>query len=147
MKHTTFHKKLPNKELLNKLIKTNVLLLFNDYSIMGTKIYDYLGLKRKILFCFANDLEASKIKEKHYNIDEKGSPNEKMQSYLIQQTNSGVIVKDTKELKEVLTNLVKEFKLMKKIEIRSKNTSQFSRKLRAKELSILIKETINTYKE
>lgn len=147
MKHTTFHKKLPNKELLNKLIKTNVLLLFNDYSIMGTKIYDYLGLKRKILFCFTNDLEASKIKEKHYNIDEKDSPNEKMQSYLIQQTNSGVIVKDTKELKEVLTNLVQEFKLMKKIETRSKNTNQFSRKLRAKELSILIKETINTYKE
>ena len=145
-KHTTFHKKLPNKELLNKLIESNVLLLFNDYSIMGTKIYDYLGLRRKILFCFTNDIEASKIKEKHYNINEKGSPNKKMQSELIKKTNSGIIVKDTKELKEVLTNLVHEFKLTKKIVSHSKNTHLFSRKLRAKELSTLIKETIDTYK-
>ncbi len=37
---------------------------------MGTKIYDYLGLKRKILFCFTADENALILKDKYYKIDE-----------------------------------------------------------------------------
>ena len=90
---TKFYPKIPNAELLKKLAESNVLLLFNYYSFMGTKIYDYLGLRRKILFCFTNDKDALKLKAKHYNIDESLNSNKELQSDLIRESKSGALVK------------------------------------------------------
>ena len=56
--------KTHNNLLLQELAKNNVVLLFNDYSILGTKIFDYIGIKRTILLCYANDDEANKLKKK-----------------------------------------------------------------------------------
>ena len=58
--------KLPNGELLEQLAKDNVLLLFNYYQFTGTKIYDYLGLKRKILMCYEHCEEAEILKQQYY---------------------------------------------------------------------------------
>jgi glycosyltransferase involved in cell wall biosynthesis len=52
---TKFFPKLPNQKLLVELARSNVLILFNDYSFLGTKIYDYLGVNRLILLCFTNE--------------------------------------------------------------------------------------------
>ena len=49
--------------LLEKLAVNNIFLLFNYYSYMGTKIYDYLGLKRLILLCYDNDENQSAERE------------------------------------------------------------------------------------
>ena len=58
-----FIKRLPNEILMNNLLKSNLLLLFNDYNLMGTKIYNYLVTKRKILLCFKNDEFANNLKK------------------------------------------------------------------------------------
>lgn len=137
-----FFKRMPNKDLLNKLGEDNVLLLFNYYSFMGTKIYDYLGMKRKILFCFTNDEEALILKEKFYDIDESSSPNFRLQADLIEQTESGILVKNNKHLKEVLTELSEEFFKTGRINCNSKKFERFSRKLQTKKLSELLFQSI-----
>ena len=137
-----YFKRMPNKDLLYKLGTENILLLFNYYSFMGTKIYDYLGMNRKILFCFTDDQEALVLKKKFYDIDESSSPNYRLQADLIEKTESGILVKNNIHLKEVLTTLAEEFYSTGRITSNSKNFEQFSRKLRAKQLSEILSQSI-----
>ena len=129
---------MSNKDLLTKLANDNLLLLFNYYSFMGTKIYDYLGIQRKILLCFTEDKEALQLKKMYYNTDEKDSPNLNMQADLIKETNSGIIIKNQEDLKEIFLNLLNEFERNKFIVCNSHNTEQFSRKLQTKKLAEII---------
>ncbi len=138
--HVQFYNRMSNKDLLYKLANNNVLLLFNYYSFMGTKIYDYLGIKRKILFCFTNDKVALDLKNKYYHIDESDSPNLNMQADLIQETNSGVLVSNHEQLKVEFINLCNEFAKHKKIECNSINTQKFSRRLQVEILSTTFKK-------
>ena len=141
LKDTVFiHEKLPNKDLVNELRKNNLLLLFNDYSILGTKIYDYLAVKRKILFLYSNDQEALKLKEKYYNLDDRDSQNNHLQEDIIRETNSGIIVENEQQLKKTLLDLIKEFKENKKIVCNSKGIEKYSRKLQTQKLATLIHE-------
>ena len=140
-----FHPRIPNEQLLKTLAESNVLLLFNYYSFMGTKIYDYLGLQRKILFCFTADENALILKDKYYKIDEKSNLNKELQSDLIKESESGVLVKNADHLKEVLMDIFLEFKQTKKIKCESKNVSQFSREFRVKELADLIWKNISSH--
>ena len=94
--------KLPNHALMEKLAISNVMLLFNYYAYTGTKIYDYLAIRRKILFCYSNDKEAIALKKQFYNIEESAEDNTSIQKEIIQSTNSGVIVKDANHLLDVL---------------------------------------------
>jgi hypothetical protein len=140
-----FNPRIPNSELLRKLAESNALLLFNYYSFMGTKIYDYLGLKRKILFCFTEDENAQKLKDKYYTIDESLNTNTELQSDLIKNSKSGVLVRNADELKDVLMDLLLEFKETKNIKCESQNIDQFSREFRVKELSEIIIKNIPSH--
>ena len=140
--HIAFHPKQSNEELLFMLAKSNALLLFNDYSIMGTKIYDYIGLKRKIIFCFANDKEAMILKEKHYRIDDSHNRERKLQSDLINRTNSGIVVQNSGELNNVILNLLNELEEFNKINCPSIDIDEFSRKKGVSELANVIKSLI-----
>ena len=140
-----FHPRIPNEQLLKTLAESNVLLLFNYYSFMGTKIYDYLGLKRKILFCFTADENALILKDKYYKIDESLNANTELQSHLIKNSKSGVIVSNADKLKEVLMQLFLEFKETKNIKCESQNVEQFSREFRVKELADLIEKNISSH--
>lgn len=135
-----FLPKIPNGELLQKVSKDNVLLLFNYYQFTGTKIYDYLGLKRRILLCFENDREANKLKEKYYfkTIETDICP----QIDIINETNSGIIVKDAAHLKEVLEELYAEFEEKGFIACHSIGVEKYSRKIQVEKLAELIKEII-----
>jgi hypothetical protein len=132
-----FLPKIPNGELLHKVAKDNVLLLFNYYQFTGTKIYDYLGLKRRILLCFENDKEANKLKEQYYfkTIETDISP----QIEIINETNSGIIVKDVEHLKEVLKELYAEFEEKGFIACDSVGVEQYSRKIQVERLAEVIK--------
>ena len=61
--YVCFYPKMDNYNLMKELRKSNLLLLFNYYSFMGTKIYDYLAAKRLIIFCFQNDKITLDLKE------------------------------------------------------------------------------------
>ncbi len=139
--------KMPNEKMLEKLASDNVFLLFNYYSYMGTKIYDYLGLKRRIILCYGDDEEASELKEKFYNMEEPGLDNEHLQEQVIEETNSGIVVKDANHLRSVLHKLYTEFETNGFIECSSVNIEKFSRKLQTGNLVNVIEKTLAIYKE
>jgi hypothetical protein len=130
--------KLPNEKLLQKLAADNAFLLFNHYSYMGTKIYDYLALKRLIILCYTDDAEANEIKRKYFRIEELDSESNSLQADLIKETNSGIIVKDSEHLSRVLQELYTEFKAKGHLACNSINIDQYSRKIQAQKLAEIL---------
>ncbi|MBP5412864.1 MAG: glycosyltransferase [Bacteroidales bacterium] len=130
--------RMENIELMKKLAMNNVMLLFNDYSIMGTKIYDYLGVKRKIILCYSDDEEALLLKEKYYPIKELEGLSTHLQEDLINETHSGIIVKDKNHLAKVLADLYDEFCRTGSIECDSINTAKYSRRAGVGQLAEII---------
>ena len=133
-----FIQQIPNTELLKFLSKDNVLILFNYFQFTGTKIFDYLGIRRKILLCFEDDKEAKKLKDLYYfkNIEIEDCP----QIDIIKKTNSGIIVKDSDHLLSVLEELYTEFQATGQIACDSHGVEQYSRKIQVERLAELIKE-------
>ncbi|MBW7868852.1 MAG: glycosyltransferase [Brumimicrobium sp.] len=138
-----FHPRMKNLLLLREMAKSNVLLLFNYYSYMGTKIYDYLALNRKILLCFEDDMEAQMLKEKYYNMASISGLSESLQADLIHSTNSGIVVKDREQLEKVLDDLFEEFEQRKYIENHTIGAENYSRKIQTERLVKLLIEISN----
>lgn len=135
--------KIPNKQLIRELSKSNVLLLFNYYSMMGTKIYDYLALNRKIILCFEDDEEANLLKEKHFKFKSIKGLSESLQADLIRKTNSGVVVKDSEHLYTVLDDLYSEFEEKHYIENHTIGAENYSRKVQTEKLVNELKQIEN----
>jgi len=140
--NTFFTNKIPYHELLENLARDNVMLLFNYYSYMGTKIYDYIGLKRLIILCFSDDQEALLLKNKYFNIVESNNHSNQLQSDLIKETNSGIIIKDSNHLKVVLNELLIEYSTSGKISCNSINVDEYSRQHQVKNLAEIIHKTV-----
>jgi hypothetical protein len=130
--------RIENSMLMKELAKHNIMLLFNYYSFTGTKIYDYLGLKRLILFCYSNDAEALELKDKYYPIVEIEGVSAHLQEDLINETYSGIIVKDKNHLAKVLADLYDEFCRTGSIECNSINISKYSRREGTRRLAEII---------
>lgn len=140
LKHyVSIKSRLPNAELIKELSLNHVFLLFNDYSIVGTKIYDYLALQRKILLCYGNDPEAMQLKQKYYSIGEYKSGNQQAQATIINETNSGIVVQNATHLQAVLEELYKEFMQTGTIACNTKGFEKYSRKHQAERLAEIIK--------
>jgi len=133
------HPRIPNQDLLNKLAAENIMLLFNNFSFMGTKIFDYIGAKRKIILCYGNDKNSAELKAKFYSIVESEKFSNKLQEDLIRETNSGIIVENENHLKEVLFDLFIEFKQNGYIKCDSTGVENFSRKIQVEKLATIIK--------
>ncbi len=131
------YNKLPNGELLQSLAKDNVLLLFNYYNFTGTKIYDYLGLKRKIVLCYSDSEEARILKDKYYfhSIETDILP----QIDIINATKSGIIVRDSPHLLSTIEQLWKEFQSTGKIACNSIGVEKYSRKIQVEKLAEIVK--------
>ncbi len=132
--------RIPNDKLLTEIAPCNLMLLFNDYSIIGTKIYDYIGLKRAILLCYANDYEAFKLKEKYYTVDEVENLSQHLQEDLINETNGGYIAQDAAHLKVLLSQLYEEFVQTGEIKCHTQNVEKYSRRAQTEELAKIIKQ-------
>lgn len=133
------HKKISNGQILEELAKQNVMLLFNYYSYMGTKIFDYIGLKRSILFCYTDDIEANKLKSKYYDIDDVDNISSHLQEDLIKATNSGYLIKDSSQLLDKLEELYIEFTQTGIIKCNTINSEMYSRKYQVEKLAAIIK--------
>jgi hypothetical protein len=138
-KYVVIIPKLPNKILMEKLADANVMLLFNYYAYTGTKIYDYLAIRRKIIFCYSDDKEAIALKKQFYNIEESVEDNMSIQAEIIQSTNSGIIVKDANHLLEVLGELHQEFENTGSIACDSHGIEKYSRKIQVEKLAEIVK--------
>ncbi|MCS6818426.1 MAG: glycosyltransferase [Chitinophagales bacterium] len=130
--------KVPNRELLERLAACNVLLLFNYYSFTGTKIYDYLALKRRILLCFKDDPQANELKKRYYYIPTKKRLPEDLQERIIQYTHSGDVAKDANHLQQLLSAYVSELQSSGIISCTSRHVEEFSRALQTKKLAEFI---------
>jgi hypothetical protein len=133
-----FEPKMENSLVLEKMAASSLLLLFNYYSIIGTKIYDYLGLKRKILLCFSQDKYSEALKTKYYHINPRKGCSEKAQEDLILSTESGIVIKDPNHLKESLHIFLTEHKEKGFIKCNSINIDEFSRKNQTGKLAEII---------
>jgi hypothetical protein len=142
-----FYPRMDNTRLLENLRQADIFLLFNYYSVLGTKIYDYLALKRPILLCFANDSSANELKKKHYNLKEFPHLSNSLQADMITATNSGIIVRDAEHLKVVLQELWDEFQSRGYIECNSHGIEQYSRRRQTEKLAEVIKEVIEEYSQ
>ncbi len=142
--YVKIYPKIPNQELLNKLPTYNIMLLLNYYSFSGTKIYDYLAIKRSILMCYSNDPDAIILKEKFYPQEETEGLSQTIQEDIINETNSGIVAKDYNHLYQILENLHNEFEKKGKIECNSINIEQYSRKTQTAKLANIILETISS---
>jgi hypothetical protein len=136
----TIYPKTENEELVKKLAESNVFLLFNDYSILGTKIFTYIGIRRRIILCFSDDPEANKLKDKYYNLEEFESESKQLQENLMHETNAGIIVKNEIHLEETILLLKKEFDEFGSISCNSTGIEKYSRKKQAEKLAALINE-------
>ena len=114
------------------------MLLFNYYSFMGTKIFDYLGIRRKIVMCYGTDPEAFKLKEQFYTIEEIEGISKQLQTDLIRDTNAGIVVNHASEMQNVLNELWREFESTGKIECPSHGIENYSRKIQVKHLATII---------
>ena len=142
--YITIFPKVPNDKILVELSKNNVLLLFNDYSILGTKIFDYLIIKRKILLCFAHDSDALKLKDKYYSLEEVEGVSQQLQAEVIEHTASGYIVKDAAHLFLLLGELCEELKKDGKIKSTTNNIDQYSRQFQTERLAKIMKAISNS---
>lgn len=133
-KSVFFSPKLPNNELVKEISKDNLLLLFNDYEILGTKIFNYLGVKRKILLCYSDCEKAKKLKEEHfyYSTPEDAK---NLQSKVLTETNGGEIVRNGEHLIELLQSNYDEFSSTKEIKCNSVNTEEYTREQQIKSFS------------
>ena len=134
------HDKVPYEIMMRRLAENNLLLLFNYYSFIGTKIYDYLAANRKILFCYSEDANAEKLKNEYFVLDDKKWSHHTPQEDLIRLTQSGIIVKDEEHLFNVLAELCSEFDAKSYIENNAIGVENYSRKVQSKILANLIKE-------
>jgi hypothetical protein len=130
--------RMPNLMVLEKLATNHVVLLFNYYSYMGTKIFDYLGIKRKIILCYSEDTEALELKRKYYHVQEVESESGQLQADLINETHSGIVVKDAEHLKHVLADLWQEFSQTGDIRCDSVGIENYSRKIQVEKLAEII---------
>lgn len=126
--------------LRKELRVCNAVLLFNDFGHIGSKIYTYLAVKRRILFCYSNSELSEQLRNEHYPYHVKDIA-KNLQINLIQQTQSGVVVEDEKHLKKVLTDLSVEFQKNKKIVCEARGIDAYSRKKGVEKMANLLKQT------
>jgi hypothetical protein len=131
--------RMANHELLEQLAKNSIMVLFNDYSIIGTKIYDYLGIQREIILCYSNDKGAKELKEKYYSLKGIEGLSTHLQEDLLKLTNGGTVIENEDELPEVLFNYIEEFTKNGKIACRSEGVENYSRTLQIQKLAAIIK--------
>lgn len=140
-----FHSKMENLKLAKSLAKHNVFLLFNDYSILGTKIFDYLAVNRKILLCYDDDKVSKQLKDTYYLYEELEDESNRLQADVIEETNSGIVIKDSEHLKQVLIELNNELREKGIIECNSVNIDKYSRVYQVEKLVEKIKHAISTH--
>ena len=139
-KFISFHRRMPNLDLAKEMRKQNICLLFNDYSILGTKIFDYLAIGRKIILCYENDAESLELKRKFYNLVEMETESRNLQADVINATNSGIIIKDSEHLKTTLLELSEELNVNGFIKCESVNTDAYSRIRQVERLAQIVKK-------
>jgi Glycosyl transferase 4-like domain len=143
--HVSFLPRIPYADMARELAHANLLLAFNNYSYTGTKIYDYLALKRRILLCYTNDPEARLLKERHYNLQDRGSDNSHVLEDVIGETSSGVAIRDSHHLAEVLQQAYSELTTTGSVRCDSHGVEKYSRRFGAGLMAEALKDCVGKH--
>lgn len=138
--YINFLPKQENYQLLTQLATDNVFILFNNFSFLGTKIFDYLALNRQILFCYTEDKELWELKNKYYRIEEDLNSKKTLQEDMLKETGTGLIIKNSEHLLKKLNDLYEEFQSKGYIENHTIGVEKYSRKIQTKKLADIIKK-------
>mgnify|MGYP001212262447 CR=1 FL=1 len=109
MSQIIFHKRIPVQQLLCEMSKAHFLLLFNDYSILGTKIFNYLKTTRNILLCYTEDDEAKVLKDNFFPDKTLLLYANNLQQKLLSDLDTGLCIRNEKELFDVLKDNLTHF--------------------------------------
>lgn len=134
-----FFRKAPNAEIIETLATANAFLLFNTFAYVGTKIYDYLGLRRRILLCFSDDTRPGERQRGYFDPDEAGMVNRQVQEDMIRATESGVVIRDEEHLVDTLSDLYREFRENKRIACNSVGIDGYSRESHARRMAEIMR--------
>ncbi|NNC95063.1 MAG: hypothetical protein HKN92_05830 [Chitinophagales bacterium] len=132
------HPRLSYPRLMLELSKSDLLLLFNHYTLIGTKIFDYLGLRKQILFCYTDDAYSNKLKNEYFKFEEIEGLSNQEQEDLITKTRSGYLVKNEEHLIEVLDECFATLNETGSIPCNSVDSDNYSRKKQTEKLAELI---------
>jgi glycosyltransferase involved in cell wall biosynthesis len=132
-----FSPKMSGVKYVKEITNCNFLLLFNDYSLIGTKIYDYMAAKRKILLCYSEETVDDLRLLPYYNDEIEGVSTQVQQDLMI-LTDSGYVVRNKEHLIEILKNAHKTLMLEGKIESKTRDIEYYSRRHSIKMLSNII---------
>jgi glycosyltransferase involved in cell wall biosynthesis len=135
-----FIDRMPNEELLLKIRSYDFALLFNEFNISGTKIYEYLALKIPILFCF---LDVKFLEDKDFIFKDKITSNRSNwpQVQMIESSQSGILINDEFDFQKVVKDyLIECNNLTKKFTF--KGVEKYSRYEQVKILSLIIKNRV-----
>jgi glycosyltransferase involved in cell wall biosynthesis len=135
----SFFKRAPNAEIMETLASANAFLLFNNFAYVGTKIYDYLGLRRRILLCFSDDTQTRKLRHEWYDRDEAGRMNRRVQEDMVRATQSGVVIRDEGHLMDTLLGLYREFLENGRIACNSVGSEAYSRESHAGKMAEIVR--------
>ena len=138
------YSKMPNQALLKTLASHHVMILFNYYSYLGTKIFDYLAIKRQIILCFEQDPVAETLRKRYFSIIETANANTELQADVLRKTNGGIVVTDAEHLQRVFTSLQEEFLRTGNIACNSRDVEQYSRKIQVEGLATLVKTLLSS---
>jgi len=136
----TFTPRLANDEMARELASAHAFLMFNNYAYPGTKIFDYLALRRRVLLCYADDPEARELKARHYNLDLAPGADERALERMVTETRSGVVVRDAAHLRRVLEDFSAELREKGALDCPSVGVEAYSRRTQAGRLAALLKE-------
>jgi hypothetical protein len=134
-----FNSRVSNQLLIKKLRENSILLLFNDYSIIGTKIYDYLAVSRKVFLCFTNDAESKILKDEFFHFEDD---NISLQQELLEKTGAGIAMENREVLKIELKVAWTELQTTKKVGYTNSDISIYSRQHSNKLLGDFIEKSI-----
>ncbi len=135
----SFTPRMANADMARALARANVFLMFNDYANPGTKIYDYLALRRQILLCYSDDPEALGLKDRYYALQTPSGANERVVETILHETGAGTVVRDADHLRQVLGTLETEFRRTRSVYCASQGTERYSRAAQAERLAELLK--------
>ncbi len=141
-KYVEFIPKMENKKLMKELANCHLFLLFNYYSYMGTKIYDYLALKRPILFCYTDDKEALELKNKYFLVPLKNDYSQRLQEDLLRESGVGIIIKDKAHLSSSFLSIYQQWEKGELQPVSDVNHLKYSRKYQTSILASTIKRIL-----
>lgn len=133
----------PHEIVTGMLVQADALLLFNNYAAIGTKVYEYLGAKKHILFCYDSNVTYAEDANAFRQCKLMKGINVDCQQNLIETYKGGTILRDKTHLLQEIDRLIRVKQSKGHIPRTTKNTDELNRASQMQRFVRLIQEICN----